>query len=321
MRKILLLSFVLVGVSSCVSMKKYSALEERNERVNTQYEVAKNEMQHINAENKKLVEQNTQLKEANDKLEAEKATMTKELESVQKKLNDTRTEFDASVTDYDRQMQGKDMDLSTARGLLEERERQLNEKESRLEILQKEYDDRMEQLEDIDRKILEEEEKLKEVVENKNKVVDDLHRVLTQNLSGFDGQGLTVEVRDNRVVVAIENKLLFNSGSWQLLDEGMAVLKKVTAVLEANTNVEAMIFCYSDNVPFKGTSELKDNLDLNAMRSMYMMKTILENKKINMARLVASGRGRYTQRQEMPSNTNVEVSSSRTEVMLYFKGM
>jgi chemotaxis protein MotB len=39
-------------------------------------------------------------------------------------------------------------------------------------------------------------------------------------LNSFEGKGLTVEQKKRKVYVSMENKLLFNSGSWAVGSEG-----------------------------------------------------------------------------------------------------
>jgi chemotaxis protein MotB len=40
------------------------------------------------------------------------------------------------------------------------------------------------------------------------------------NANSFEGKGLTVEQKNGKVYVSMENKLLFNSGSWAVGSEG-----------------------------------------------------------------------------------------------------
>jgi chemotaxis protein MotB len=40
------------------------------------------------------------------------------------------------------------------------------------------------------------------------------------NANSFEGKGLTVEQKNRKVYVSMENKLLFNSGSWAVGSEG-----------------------------------------------------------------------------------------------------
>jgi chemotaxis protein MotB len=47
-----------------------------------------------------------------------------------------------------------------------------------------------------------------------------LKETLSNALNSFEGKGLTVEQKNGKVYVSMENKLLFNSGSWAVGSEG-----------------------------------------------------------------------------------------------------
>ena len=48
----------------------------------------------------------------------------------------------------------------------------------------------------------------------------ELKNAISRALTDFEGKGLTVEQRDGKVYVSMENKLLFQSGSWAVGTEG-----------------------------------------------------------------------------------------------------
>ena len=75
----------------------------------------------------------------------------------------------------------------------------------------------------------------------------------------------------------MEEKLLFASGSWNIADEGKDALKNVAKVLETNTDINVTIEGHTDNVPFKGNGQIRDNWDLSVMRANAVVKILLEN--------------------------------------------
>ena len=50
---------------------------------------------------------------------------------------------------------------------------------------------------------------------------------------------------------------------------------------------------HTDNVPFTGSGELKDNWDLSVMRATSVVRILTANSKINPKRLTAAGRSEY----------------------------
>jgi chemotaxis protein MotB len=47
-----------------------------------------------------------------------------------------------------------------------------------------------------------------------------LKETLSKALNSFEGKGLTVQQKTGKVYVSMENKLLFNSGSWAVGSKG-----------------------------------------------------------------------------------------------------
>ena len=72
---------------------------------------------------------------------------------------------------------------------------------------------------------------------------------------------------------------------------------------------------HTDNVPYKGAGQVKDNWDLSVLRATAVVKAILSNKNIAPSRLSASGRSEYYPID--PSNTaEARAKNRRTEIIL-----
>lgn len=54
-----------------------------------------------------------------------------------------------------------------------------------------------------------------------------LKDAISTALTNFEGKGLTVEQRDGKVYVSMENKLLFQSGSWSVGSEGRKAVRQL----------------------------------------------------------------------------------------------
>jgi chemotaxis protein MotB len=122
-------------------------------------------------------------------------------------------------------------------------------------------------------------------------------------------------MKDGKVYVSLEEKLLFASGKWDVSPEGTAALKDVAKVLEKNPDINVLIEGHTDNVPLTGQNQVKDNWDLSAMRATSIVKILLANSKINPKRLVASGRGEYLPL--LPNTTSAnKAGNRRTEIIL-----
>ena len=79
-----------------------------------------------------------------------------------------------------------------------------------------------------------------------------LKETLSKALNAFEGKGLTVEQKNGKVYVSMENKLLFESGSWAVGTEGKKAVVEVGKVLGENPEISVLIEGHTDNDKFSG---------------------------------------------------------------------
>jgi Flagellar motor protein len=117
------------------------------------------------------------------------------------------------------------------------------------------------------------------------------------------------------VYVSMDDKLLFASGSWTINEQGLKAIKQLAQVLENETDISVNIEGHTDNVPYRGSGQVKDNWDLSVMRATAVVKAILRNDKIAPSRLSASGRSEYF---PIDNNNSAEARAKnrRTEIIL-----
>jgi chemotaxis protein MotB len=152
-------------------------------------------------------------------------------------------------------------------------------------------------------------------IHKKDSITDALRKAVSDALMGFEGKGLTVHMKDGKVYVSLEEKLLFASGKWDVSNEGVKALKDLAKVLENNPDINVLIEGHTDNVPLTGQNQVKDNWDLSAMRATSIVKILLANGKIEPKRLVASGRGEFLPVEPNTSPAN-KAKNRRTEIIL-----
>ena len=127
--------------------------------------------------------------------------------------------------------------------------------------------------------------------------------------------GKNKKVQNGKVYVSLEESLLFASGSYTVNSKGTDVLKKLAKVLEQNTDINVMVEGHTDNVPYKGSGDLKDNWDLSVKRATSVVKIIIENSSVKPERLIAAGRSEYIPLDN--SNTaEARKKNRRTEIIL-----
>lgn len=230
------------------------------------------------------------------------------------KLNET---YEKLLTQMDRLREGSAADqrklntqLDATRADLQKREDELHKlelalakKEGNLEQLDKELKASRASLEQREKRVKE----LESVLSRKDSAVVALKDKVAAALLGFKDQGLTVEQRNGKVYVSMEERLLFASGSWVVDVKGVEALKKLAKVLESHPDVNVLIEGHTDNVPYKGNAQVKDNWDLSVMRATAIVKVLLSGSALKTSQLTAAGRGEF-----MPMATN-ETSEGRAK--------
>ncbi len=156
---------------------------------------------------------------------------------------------------------------------------------------------------------------LEQTIEARDKALNDIRRQVEQALLGFDGKGLTISRRDGKVYVSMADKLLFRSGSFDIDPEGAKAVRQLAEVLANNADIEIMVEGHTDNVPYRGTGQLRDNLDLSVKRATTVTRLLLENTKINPLRVVSAGRGEYMPLDEADTS-EARAKNRRTEIIL-----
>jgi|TARA_A200000159_G_scaffold164912_1_gene197356 chemotaxis protein MotB len=156
---------------------------------------------------------------------------------------------------------------------------------------------------------------LEQMIQNQKQALDELKERLSDALLNFEGKGLTVEQRNGKVYVSMENKLLFKSGRWDIEPEGKEALKELATVLEENPDIAILIEGHTDNVPFSPKGQLESNWDLSTKRATAVVNILLENDNILAENLTAAGRSEFV---PIASNSSAEgrAANRRIEVVL-----
>jgi chemotaxis protein MotB len=165
---------------------------------------------------------------------------------------------------------------------------ELQRKEDSLNVREKKLAEANEELKLREAKVLE----LKRILNSKDSAVTALKESVTKALLGYNNNGLTIEQKNGKVYVSLEEQLLFASGSIVVDKRGAEALKNLSQVLEKNTDINVLIEGHTDNVPIKGGT-MKDNWDLSVLRATSVVRILSQNKGVAPVRLTAAGRGEY----------------------------
>ncbi|MCW4470340.1 OmpA family protein [Flavobacterium sp. MFBS3-15] len=268
--------------TSCVSKKVYTDLE--------------NKYADLKKENREMADQNTKLeKERNeldlkskdlqaqlDKMKADRDKLAADYAASQSSLNTLKSSYAALEKNSGDAL---DSNMKKNRELLaqlEAKEKALAAEQERLNKLKTELQERSQRVNELESMMAAQEAGLKKLKET-----------LSRALNSFEGKGLTVEMKNGKVYVSMENKLLFGSGSWVVGAEGKKAVVEVAKVLAANPEISVLIEGHTDNVPYQGSGQITDNWDLSTKRATAIVNIIRENKGVNPQNLTAAGRGEF----------------------------
>ena len=111
-------------------------------------------------------------------------------------------------------------------------------------------------------------------------------KLVTQFKALTDAGKLQVEIRENRMIVRLGDKILFDPGKTDLKPEGKDALTQVTAVLKTLPNRNFQVAGHTDNVPIK-SKRFRSNWDLSTARAVevtnFMIGAGMEPKRLSAA--------------------------------------
>ncbi|WP_345167909.1 OmpA/MotB family protein [Algibacter aquimarinus] len=108
---------------------------------------------------------------------------------------------------------------------------------------------------------------------------------------GINDPDIEVNVEKGVVFISIADKLLFQSGSYNVTSKAKDVLAKVAKVVNSKPDFECMVEGHTDSVPYN-KAPLIDNWDLSVKRSTSIIR-VLQELDVNPGQLIAAGRSSY----------------------------
>ena len=131
---------------------------------------------------------------------------------------------------------------------------------------------------------------------------------------GINDPDIEINVEKGVVFISIADKLLFQSGSYNVTSKAKEVLAKVAKVVNSKPDFECMVEGHTDNVPYNGGGVLIDNWDLSVKRSTSIIR-VLQTLGVNPAQLIAAGRADYVPLVENNSSEN-RAKNRRTRIVV-----
>lgn len=298
------LTVLLILTTSCVSTKVYKELEDK-------YAALKSERNQLSDENQELKSANTQLendlqslKSAHEKAVSDRDKLRQEYDAAKTNFANLQASYDALEKNSSAAIAENSRKNRELLEQLEAKEKALIAENARLNELKNQLDARSKRVNELE-----------SLIASKDAAMRQLKDAISKALLDFEGKGLTVEQRDGKVYVSMENKLLFESGSWAVGSQGRRAVQQLGGVLAQNPDITILIEGHTDNVPYGGNGPLQDNWDLSTKRATAIVQILRENKGINPGNLTAAGRGEHA---PVASNQTAEgkAKNRRIEVIL-----
>lgn len=304
-----LLAVVVFG--GCVTKQQYAELELK-------YKRSQDELTYMTAENQNCQDAKKSLAAQLAALTAEAEKLTADTVRLYRKARTCEMEYEKAQKEYDELLRNfaevSSSNQSTIDGLLGDRDRYKDE----LALKEKMLNMQQDSLAKARTELMLKEQRINEmqsILAQKDAEVKALKEKVMNALKGFEGSGLNVYEKGGKVYVSMDDKLLFASGSWTLNEQGLNAIKQLAKVLENEKEISVLIEGHTDNVPYRGSGQIKDNWDLSVMRATAVVKALLENGNIEPVRLSASGRSEYLPLDE--NNTpEARAKNRRTEIIL-----
>lgn len=327
LRKYKLLWIALAGfaIQSCVPAKEFQALQDKHNECEADKELYYTENESLTKKNKEqsseirvlkgeieqLVKDSTARAVELAKLRSENSRLEKlyaDLQNIQEGfLEGTQKESRRVLA----QLQATQQELQDKEDALKEMDCQLNLRRKNLEELQSYLGGLKDELDTRNQRIAE----MEAVLARQDSAVMALRRKVSDALFGFEGKGLSVQLKNGKVYVSLDEQLMFKSGSHVVDANGARALRELVPVLEQNPDINILVEGHTDDVPFPQRGELMDNWDLSVKRATSIVRILLDKSKIDPARISASGRSQY-QPIDSQKTAAARQKNRRTEIIL-----
>lgn len=281
---------------SCVPARKYEELKSKQAACLEENSALKTQNQNLEEKNKELVASSDKLRTEKEALENDIKVLEKSLDQMTKNYDNVNKTYQLLLDKNNELLAGNKSATEQLMKQLQKTQEELQAQEDALRALEGTLQKKEDKLNKLTTELQARERRVNELeslISRQDSAVNALKNKVKEALLGFENNGLTIEQKNGKVYVSLDESLLFASGSYSVGERGKDALKKLAKVLEQNQEINVLVEGHTDNVPLKGSGDIKDNWDLSVKRATSVVKIITENSKTNPKRLTAAGRGEY----------------------------
>lgn len=316
--KLLVSIIVLSFFASCVPAKKVDDIKRKKEICEEQRAALKEQNRELEEKFTEVDDKYQELLKNHKSLKLDTSIQGRSLRLMTKNYDKLNETYDLLLRRNQELLEGNQAETSKLFGNLTESQAELQKKSDALEKLRIDLNEKERNLDalnlELDKRAKRVEE-LEAILNRKDSTVNALKAKVQNALLGFENNGLTIEQKNGKVYVSLDESLLFKSGSYTVDTKGKEVLQKLSKVLEKNADINVLVEGHTDNVPLSGSGTIKDNWDLSVMRATSVVKILIEGSSVDPVRLTAAGRADHLPLAE--NSTKVGRSKNRrTEIIL-----
>jgi chemotaxis protein MotB len=308
---------VVTSLFSCVPSRQYEELKTKNKDCEERIKAIKTENQDMTVKTAELMAKITDMERTIRGLDLDTTSLGNGLRRTKALYEELTNSYDKLLANNEKMLSGKADETRKAISEMQTAQENLQKKEDEVKRMERDLNEKKAKFDELNSKFLERENRVKEleaVLAKKDSTVNALKNTVSNALTGFTGQGLTVYERNGKVYVSMEEQLLFASGSTVVDKKGEEALKQLAKVLEKNPDINVMIEGHTDDVPISGGA-IKDNWDLSVLRATSVLKIITKSATINPTRVTAAGRGEYLPL-DPGKSAEARKKNRRTEIIL-----
>lgn len=160
-----------------------------------------------------------------------------------------------------------------------------------------------------------------EELQGANNLEDSINVAISHNLKKSISDGtseqdddIQITVDKTVVMINVSDRLLFNTGSYQVSKNADGLLKKLAEVINSEPSLEVMIEGHTDPRTIQ-TGVLQDNWDLSVKRATSIVRILESKYDVAPEKLIAAGRASYIPLVENDSKENM-AKNRRTRIVL-----
>ena len=311
------LVIVLLMFSSCVPSRQFDELQTKEKQCRDDLEKLKTENRDLTAANSDLNVRIDNLSKENQMLIRDTTNMGTAMARLNGLYSELNKSYDRLISNQEKTIAGSNAETKKLIAQLQEAQEELQKKEDTLNKTSRALNEKEQYLNELSSTLRQRENKINElesILERKDSAVTALKNTVNKALLGFKDNGLSVSVKNGKVYVSLEERLLFQTGSTVVDKKGEEALKQLAKVLEKNPDINVMVEGHTDNVPITG-GPIKDNWDLSVMRATAVVRILTSNKKVEPGQLIAAGRSEYFPI-DKTNTAEARKKNRRTEIIL-----